>query len=165
MLNFILFMNALLSTHRSSTPNHRSNHNSTANLNLNNARKQDEIETQRGIQYRSRINEIHISQSVLCNGSKWDVLSQKIWNKYELRRQPQELYEKKTVLWQYLCDKIKVIWLFSLLKKLSLGWNHLCIDRHFFFVLFVRLTDNILQIQFIFGRLDDIWICIRHIRY
>lgn len=102
-------MNALFSTYRSSTPNNRSNLNSTASVNLNNARKQDEIETQRGIQYRSRINEVRISPSVLCTGSEWDIVSQKIWNKYELRRQPQELYEKKTVLWQYLCDKIKVI--------------------------------------------------------
>lgn len=114
-------MNALLSTYRSSTPNHRSNHNSTANVNLNNARKQDEIEIQRMIQYRSRINEIHISPSVLCNGSKWDILSQKIWNKYELRRQPQELYEKKTVLWQYLCDKIKVIISFYFFEEFDFG--------------------------------------------
>lgn len=97
----------MLSTHRSSTPNHRSNHNSIANVNLN-ARKQDEIERQRRLQYESRINEIHITPSVLYNGSEWDIASQKIWDKYKSRRQPQELYKKKTVLWQYLCGEIKV---------------------------------------------------------
>lgn len=93
---------------RSSTPNNRTSINSIASVNLNNSRKQDECETQRATQYRSRINEVKVTLNDLCNGSDWDTLSQKIWSKYESRRQPQELYEKKTHLWTYLCDKIKV---------------------------------------------------------
>lgn len=78
------------------------------NINLNNARKQDECELRRASQYRSRINEIKKPAIDLCNGTDWDKVSQIIWNKYESKRQPQVLYGKKTYLWTCLCDKIKV---------------------------------------------------------
>lgn len=45
----------------------------------------------------------------LCNGTDWDILSQKIWEKFDERRQPQDSYEKKIRLWDHLSQQIKVI--------------------------------------------------------
>lgn len=71
-------------------------------------RKSNDFENQRATQYRSRMSEIKIP-SDLCNNSEWDNLSQKIWAKFDERRQPQDLYEKKILLWAHLCQQIKVI--------------------------------------------------------
>ncbi|XP_055326972.1 poly(A) RNA polymerase gld-2 homolog B-like isoform X2 [Sitodiplosis mosellana] len=71
-------------------------------------RKPNDFETQRATQYRNRVSEVKIP-SDLCNGTEWDTLSQKIWAKFDERRQPQELYEKKILLWVHLCQQIKTI--------------------------------------------------------
>lgn len=70
-------------------------------------RKPNDFDSQRAFQYRSRISEIKVP-SDLCNGSEWDMLSQKIWAKFDERRQPQDLYEKKILLWTHLCQQVKV---------------------------------------------------------
>lgn len=71
-------------------------------------RKSDDFETQLATQYRLRKCDTNIP-SDLCSGSEWDSLSQKIWDKFDERRQPQDLYEKKIALWAHLCQQIKVI--------------------------------------------------------
>lgn len=80
---------------------------SGTSVNSTTGRKSSDFENQRATQYRSRMSEIKIS-SDLCNGTEWDILSQKIWQKFDERRQPQDLYEKKIMLWAYLCQQIKV---------------------------------------------------------
>lgn len=57
--------------------------------------------------YRARITEINIPND-LCNGTEWDKLSQKIWAKFEERRQPREVFEKKMSLWNNLCKAVEV---------------------------------------------------------
>lgn len=69
--------------------------------------KPNEFESQRATQYPSRISEIKVSTD-LCNGMEWDMLSQKIWAKFDERRQPQDLYEKKILLWTRLSKQVKV---------------------------------------------------------
>lgn len=76
-------------------------------------RKPFDCETQRATQYRNRVSDVKLS-SDLCNGTEWDTLSQKIWAKFDERRQPQGLYEKKISLWVRLCQEIKVKSTFNL---------------------------------------------------
>lgn len=61
-------------------------------------RKSNDFDSQRATQYRDRVSDVKVP-SDLCNGSEWDSLSQKIWVRFDERRQPQELYEKKILLW------------------------------------------------------------------
>lgn len=82
-------------------------HRPTTSLNSMPHRKPNDFDSQRAFQYRSRISEIKVP-SDLCNGSEWDMLSQKIWAKFDERRQPQDLYEKKILLWTHLCQQVKV---------------------------------------------------------
>lgn len=70
-------------------------------------RKGHDFESQRAAQYRARIcNTKHPAE--LCNGSEWDDVSQKIWAKFDERRQPQDLYEKRILLWVHLNQQVKV---------------------------------------------------------
>lgn len=79
-------------------------------------RKTHDFDSQRATQYRNRVSDVKIP-SDLCNGSEWDSLSHKIWAKFDERRQPQEMYEKKILLWVNLCQQIKV-------KKTRVKKNH-----------------------------------------
>lgn len=63
-------------------------------------------------QYRARINVINIPTD-LCNGTEWDMLSQKIWAKYEERRQSRDVFEKKMDLWNSLRDAVEVYTFFK----------------------------------------------------
>lgn len=87
---------------RSSTPSNRVNIVKTP------AQRQDEIESERGLQYRARVCSMKTPPASMLNGSVYDKLSQSIWDEYSKRRQPHEVYEKKTYLWSYLNEKLKV---------------------------------------------------------
>lgn len=44
----------------------------------------------------------------LLNGTKWDQLSQMIWDKFFSAQQTEETYKKKMYLWRYLYLIVKV---------------------------------------------------------
>lgn len=57
---------------------------------------------------RAHLVELKRSPDALCNGSKWDQLSQSVWAKFSSRQQTEETYRKKMYLWRYLYTNIKV---------------------------------------------------------
>lgn len=73
----------------------------------------------RGYQYRLRISEIKMPID-LYNGTEWDLLSQKIWAKFEQRRQSRELFEKKMLLWNNLSTVVKVCTVLYIHKAVEL---------------------------------------------
>lgn len=56
---------------------------------------------------RAHLVELNTPPDSLCNGSKWDQLSQSIWQKFSSRQQTEDTYRKKTYLWKYLNSNIK----------------------------------------------------------
>lgn len=78
------------------------------NLVKTTAQRQDDIENDRGMQYRSRVCGLKTAPPTLLDGSVYDKLTQSIWDEYMKRRQPHDVYEKKTYLWSYLNEKLKV---------------------------------------------------------
>lgn len=58
-------------------------------------------------QYRTRINEA-TAPADLSNGTDWDLISQKIWSKFDERTQPRDIFEKKMRLWNSLRKEIEV---------------------------------------------------------
>lgn len=72
------------------------------------SQRQDDIESDRGLQYRSRVCGLKLAPPTLLNGTSYDSLSQSIWDEFSKRRQPHDVYEKKTYLWSYLNEKLKV---------------------------------------------------------
>lgn len=61
----------------------------------------------RELQYRARMNEITMPID-LYNNSEWDSLSQKIWVKFEQRRQSRDIFERKMQLWNHLREAVDV---------------------------------------------------------
>lgn len=44
----------------------------------------------------------------LFNGTEWDSLSQKVWTKFEEKRQTRDTFEKKMQLWNNLREVVEV---------------------------------------------------------
>lgn len=61
----------------------------------------------RAKQYEARVTE-HTVPSDLCNGSEWDMLSQKIWAKFDENRQSRAIFDKKMLLWHNLSEVVEV---------------------------------------------------------
>lgn len=57
---------------------------------------------------RAHLVEIKESPETLLNGTKWDQLSQAIWDKFMMSQQREETYRRKMYLWRYLYVTIKV---------------------------------------------------------
>lgn len=57
---------------------------------------------------RAHLVEQKVPPDTLLNGSKWDQLSQMIWDKFFLAQQTEETYKKKMYLWRYLYLIVKV---------------------------------------------------------
>lgn len=90
-------------------------------------RKTYDFEQRRANQYRDRLKDVKIP-SDLCNRSDWDALSQKIWAKFDERRQPKQLFDKKISLWIYLCRQIKVYTLTKVIRQyflLNVHYKHM----------------------------------------
>lgn len=136
------------------------NRSGTSNPALN--RKTYDFDGHRVSQYRDRMGDVKIP-SDLCNGSKWDTLTRKIWAKFDERRQPQALYEKKIRLWAHLCQQIKVnisvyvneCSVIAVIAYCSINWPY----RSQSFI----LSDNNATIQFVFGWLDGVWLRLRFV--
>ncbi|XP_037916548.1 homeobox protein 2-like isoform X1 [Hermetia illucens] len=56
---------------------------------------------------RAHLVEIKESPETLLNGTKWDQLSQAIWDKFMMSQQREETYRRKMYLWRYLYVTIK----------------------------------------------------------
>lgn len=134
---------------RSSTPSNRINIVKTS------TQRQDDVESERGLQYRSRVCSMKTPPPAMLNGSIYDKLSQNIWDEYNKRRQPHEVYEKKTYLWSYLNEKLKV-W-----KFITFFTHSNKFEKKLQMVQQFTLTDGSAPIESIFGGFDDIWIRIR----
>lgn len=61
----------------------------------------------REMRYRARMSEIPMPID-LFNGTEWDSLSQKIWVKFEQKRQTRDTFEKKMKLWNNLREVVEV---------------------------------------------------------
>lgn len=122
--------------------------------NLTGTRKTYDFDGQRASQYRERMGDVK-TPSDLCNGSDWDDLTQKIWAKFDERRQPQALYEKKILLWAHLAQQIKVN---NGIHRMDcfVVVNHQLTDIDF--IHFFHFSDNNATIQFVFGRLNGVWL-------
>lgn len=94
------------------------------------AQRQDDIENDRGMQYRSRVCGLKSAPPTLLDGSVCDKLTQGIWDEFIKRRQPHDVYEKKTYLWSYLNEKLKVTKPYLQQSKLVLNENqrHNCLS-------------------------------------
>lgn len=57
---------------------------------------------------RSHLVEVKETPPTLLNNSKWDHLSQNIWNKFISSQQTEETFKQKMRLWRYLYVIIKV---------------------------------------------------------
>lgn len=44
----------------------------------------------------------------LLNGTKWDLISESIWNKFRQLQQSEDMYKRRMNLWRYLFIAIKV---------------------------------------------------------
>lgn len=62
---------------------------------------------------RAHLIEAKEAPAALLNNSKWDKLSQDIWNKFICSQQTEETFKQKMRLWRYLYLFIKVSYLFS----------------------------------------------------
>lgn len=59
---------------------------------------------------RSHLVEVKIAPTALLNGSKWDTLSQMVWDQFFVNQQTEETYKKKMYLWRYLylCVRVRL---------------------------------------------------------
>lgn len=63
-------------------------------------------------QYRMRVSHSTVSDE-LCNNTDWDMASQEIYEKFNERTQPRDMFEDKMKLWNSLRKEIDVCIVFG----------------------------------------------------
>lgn len=100
----------LLSTNRSPSEQNHTVSNMYRDHHPKNAKKPNNYENRMYNRYmeRSRLVGSKIPPEDLCNGSEWDQVSKRMWEKFAKRQQSAETYKKKVSLWDIMYKHIKV---------------------------------------------------------
>lgn len=103
--------------------------------------------------YMKRAPTIEFKQppTELCNGSDWDPVSQKMWEKFASRQQTEETYRHKVSLWSIVDRNIKVY-----LYRIRIPKN-LFLTLCFPFPIKEKF-DATIELRFVFGRFNGVWL-------
>lgn len=113
----------------------------------------------RELRYRARMSEIPMPID-LFNGTDWDSLSQKIWAKFEQRRQTRDIFEKKMQLWKNLREVVEVCTVH--IHTYQCGEDGIrCIDFGKFFFLAIGAASWANELAY--GWVNDFGLCIGYI--